>query len=220
MDIKNLLKNLGEEFVRKGASIIPQAQAMNYPTDIGATQYRGEVAGELTPQAAAYANQLPVSSYTLGDKKGMTLPRTYNYSPPTKISIARPGPAFIEHHAGGTNADGDNSGGWDEWSTPPDYSSINAPLDDKQKHAAKVAIFRAVTDNTKSFNSQKFNQDLGAFMAQNPQIMNDLSFVNKPEYQNAPDHYLLRLMHAELGAKYGSQLKNTPIWDHYKEILK
>lgn len=101
-----------------------------------------------------------------------------------------------------------------------DPSQTAIPMSIRQKNALRVALYRVLQKASGTFDSQGFNQDLGTYIDQNPQILNDISFVNQPFYSGQTDEQKLHAMYGRLGSKYGLELKSTPIGKYYEGILK
>ena len=146
--------------------------------------------------------------------------------------VARPKPpgqpeqGHWVHHAAGTNVDNENSAAWDEWVVDvpaqpgPDPSQTNIPLSGPESNAAKIAFYNALAKAAGGIDHQGFDQRLGTWMSQNPQILNDLAFLNHDFYTGMSNQHKLEVAHAALANKYGAALKNSPISIDYEGLLK
>lgn len=225
--------------------------------DLGGEQARPQLTTDLDAMASYYANQVPVGDVwsdvaplqntqwngannpavgNAGWKGGhRRSPIAPGLPPFASTYMARPQPhpgipeqGYWIEHAGGTNAEGENTAGWNEWrSTAPavpavdDPATHSLPLDPKNQENVKVQLYRTILEQMGGIDLNKFDKDLGTYMQQDPSIYNDLKFIEQqPYYSNYPDDSKLKLMWAILAAKRGQALKNSPVSAHYEGVLK
>jgi hypothetical protein len=173
---------------------------------------------------------------TKGWKNGTrTAPIAPGLPPFAAMYISRPSPkaavpeqGYWTHYSGGDNSGaGANDAGHDEWTmTAPsqpavaDPSQTNAPMDSEHQMQVRRAAYSAILKQMGGIDTNKFNQDLGTYMRQDPSVYNDIAWINNPFYTNMPDDKKLEQIWAVLAAKRGAALKNTPVGSHYTGVLK
>ncbi len=140
----------------------------------------------------------------------------YHRNPDT-IYTKRRGPEIFWNPA----STGDPNSNWLEPTYEPDPRQTSVPLTPAEQHALLVEMYKAAAHQDPNFNPTAFWNDYQTNMPANQWMIDNANFLNSGFYQDMPTENKARTLFGKLGAKYGTNLKNTPVLGpYYQSLLK
>ena len=248
--IKTSLSGLSKAPQELMNALIPTAQAATWPSqmnqgeisnaianrrDLQGTAVKDSLLSQFQPGSASFLQNQPVTSlFTTGTsaypdpvsvagKKWMgqdagvpdantlvggTLPQNQG------LFIKRPTPESYLASSGDPNS---NTLTWN----PEDPTQTNVPLSSAEYNALLNAVYGSLSQKNQAVDYMPFYSLAQQLAPANPWINNAVArYQNDPFYQGMSDQSKARHLWANLGAKYGPGLLNTPFAPYYQAVVK